>query len=91
MRNRRDWIQHRGDAMRKCGRPQRRLSGQASIQLPTPRASQAPVIVGRELHKQIMWMLSIVNRISFAVLAAGEKVDVSTTGYGPRLEAHHGP
>ena len=48
-----------------------RLAGRAAVHLPPHGTSYRRVVLGRELHEQIVRMLPIVNLLSIALLASG--------------------
>ena len=50
-----------------------RLAGRAAVHLPSHGTSNRRVVLGRELHEQIVRMLPIVNLLSVALLASARR------------------
>jgi len=72
MRNRRDRIRERRETMWKRDRAQRWFACEAAIELPCHGGGQRTLVLRRELHEEVMRMLSIVDRVSIADFATGE-------------------
>src|SRR5688500_12951080 len=75
--------------MRKTGRPERRLPGQPCVQLPSKGRRERTIELGGELHEQVVRMLPVVNAVTIALLASGEKIGIAASRDSDRLEADH--
>ena len=71
------------------GWAERRFAGQAAVDLPSPRPAQRSVVVGRELHHEVVRLLAIVDRVALADLTRGEVVQRPAVRNRPRLGAQH--
>src|SRR4051812_7250860 len=89
--NRRERARHRRDAMRECRRTECRLADGPSVHLQPDIPGDRPVVRRRELHEQIVRMLTIVDGLSLANLAARQHIGVPAPANRPRLEADHSP
>src|SRR5438874_11195991 len=89
MADRRERARHRRDAMRECRRAECRLADWASVQLQPDVPGDRPVVRSSEFHEQIMRMLTIVDGLSLANLAARQHIGVPAPANRPRLEADH--
>ena len=89
VRQRRDRVRHRRRPVRKRHRAERRFGRRPSKYLPAQAARQRRVVLGRQLHDQIVRMLAVVDRLAVALLARGEQVGIAAARDGERLEAEH--
>lgn len=58
---------------------------------PAPFTAQRSVIVGRELHEQVLRLLAIVNGVALPHFSGREKADGPAAGHRPWFRAEHGP
>ena len=84
-----DRVAHRRRPVRKPRRSECRFASKASVDLPPQRSCDRPIVVGRELHEEVMRVLPIVNRVALAHLAVGQKIDEATGVDRPWLRAQH--
>ena len=89
MRDGRQWIWHRRDAVRIRSGTEGRLASGPAIELPPHCGDQGPIVFRRELHEQIVRMLSIVNGFALADLAGGKQIGVAAARNRQRLQAEH--
>src|SRR3989442_1201801 len=61
----------------------------SAIARPVQRALQRRIIGRRELHPEIVWVLSIVNPLAVAPFAAGEQIGIPARANGPGFRAEH--
>src|SRR5580765_5580775 len=89
MGDRRERIRHSGHPMRVRDRAERGLRRRPSVDLPPCRAGQRRVVLGGDLHCEVMRMLTIVDLLAVTLFARGQQVRVAATANRPRLETEH--
>jgi hypothetical protein len=89
VRDARQGIRHRRDAVREGSRAKRRFSDWATVQLQPDISRKRPIVRRREFHEQIVRVLPIVNCCASAHLTTRRKVGVAAATNRPGLEADH--
>ena len=77
--------------MREPRRAQRRFAGQCRVRVQAQAAGKRPLVVGGQLHEQVVRMLQIVDGVAGADLAGGDQVGIAAAADRPRLGAEHRP
>src|SRR5688500_11615475 len=75
--------------MRIGHRTERRLAGEAPVDLPAQVAANRTLVLAGQLHEKVVWMLAIVNRVTIALLTRGQQVGISASTYRRRFHAEH--
>src|SRR6185436_16112132 len=57
--------------------------------LPARAAPERPVVFSRELHREVVLMLPVVDDFAAALLAGREQIWIAAPANGPRLDADH--
>ena len=91
VRDGRNRVGDRRGAMWKRDGPERRLAGEAGIDLPAQRPAQRAIVIGGQLHEEVVRMLAVVNRVALAHLAAGQEIQETAIAHRPRFRAPHRP
>src|SRR6266404_1764796 len=89
MRERRRRILRRGHAMHERDRPERRFTGITKVGKPGSAFTNWQGVLRRQLHKQIVRMLPVDERLAFVSFAGLEKQRRSARRKSKRFKTEH--
>src|SRR6185312_7765720 len=82
-------IRERRHAMGKCHWAEGGFTRRSAIGEPAKTLTNRPLVLERQLHEQVVRVLSIVNGVAIAQLTCGEQIWIATSSDRPRLGAEH--